>query len=241
MKYKLVLSLGLILSACGGGGDGGMTSTPGPTAADFATAMANLVGTGLSANVTLSGTVSGSSISGTGTYVLTPVVSVAPILFNGSPANALTLTASFQVTVAGQTNMVSSSVTDYYEPATFRFMGEQESNPPPGNEYDIAQPPLSFPATIHAGDSGTLGTVLRYTDSTQSTALGTTTVSYLVKANAASNSSLIFELTTKIYDTNNATAIETDVTDYAVTANGVISFVSSSAQTGGDSLTVTAH
>ena len=61
------------------------------------------------------------------------------------------------------------------------------------------------------------------------------------RAQEPRRASLIFELTTKIYDTNNATAIETDVTDYAVTANGVISFVSSSAQTGGDSLTVTAH
>jgi hypothetical protein len=244
MKYwnaNLTLGVMLLLTACGGGGGDGMTAAPGPISVNFTTALGTMVTMGLSANVTLSGTVSGAAVTGTGTYVLTPVSNNPPVLFAGSPANGLTLTGNFQATAAGQAITISSTVTDYYEPATHRYMGEQQNNPPPGNEFDIASPPLSFPGTVQSGDSGTLGTVMRYTNSTQSSPLGTITVSYLVKADAANSNALIIELITKTYDTGNSTAVETDATDYAVTTAGVISFVSSSAQNSSGSLTVAAQ
>jgi hypothetical protein len=80
---------------------------------------------------------------------------------------------------------------------------------------------------------------MRYTDSTQSVPLGTTTVSYLVKEGAANSNALIVELINQIRDTNN-TITQTDKTDYAVTASSAVSFVSASSQLGADTLTVTA-
>ena len=111
---------------------------------------------------------------------------------------------------------------------------------PPDNEYDIALPPLTYPATLKLSDNGTLGTVMRYTDHTQSVSLGTITASYTVKSDPANSNVLIVELENKIYNTTNALT-ETDKTDYAVTAAGAISLVSASAQIGSDTLTATAN
>ena len=61
-----------------------------------------------------------------------------------------------------------------------------------------------------------------------------------VNFGAANSDTLIVELINQIYDLNNM-LVQTDKTDYAVTASGAISFVSATAQEGADSLVVTAN
>lgn len=238
MKSKLAIWLTLTLSACGGGGSGGTALAPGPAAVNFGAAFASLINNGLSVNVSLSGSVQGNAISGTGTYALAPSVS-APF-DNGAAALSQALSATFNVTAGGQTITVTSSVTDYYQTGSYAFLGEQDNNPPPPLEFDIALPPLTYPSMVKFGDTAVLGTVMRYQDNTKSSAAGTATVSYLVKAGAANSDTLIVELINQIYDVNNM-LVQTDKTDYAVTASGAISFVSATAQEGADSLVVTAN
>ena len=231
------------LVACGGSGSGGSltggSTTPPPAATyNLQAGIANMVQTGLSANVSLTGsvTVSGTAtpFNGTGTYTLSAAGSSTT--FNGNAAYAQKESISGTVTAAGATQQISTSVTNYYTANTASsFVGEDE-----GTEFDVAQTPFEWPTSISAGSGGSLGTVLRYTDSTQSTSVGKATVTYSVTAPATTGGPIGITLTTQIYDTT-STLIETDTTSYNMTSSNVISFAGSTAKTNLNSLTVTAQ
>ena len=223
----------ILVSACGGGG--GKYSAPAPSANyDLQTGIANMVTSGLSANVALSGTASVNGVShaftGSGTFTRAPGVSAT---FNSTLASSQMTTVAGSITIAGQSSPYSTSVTDYYASSDAALLGEVS-----GSEYDVAQAPIVFPTMVVAGSSETLGTLSRYTDSTMSVLLGTAQVSYLATAPVDPGSPIGVALTTKIYDTQN-TLIETDVTNYTMTSSNVISLSSASAQTQSGMLTVT--
>ena len=68
---------------------------------------------------------------------------------------------SATVTAGGASSAYLRSVTDYYDPGTFALLGEASTG-----EYNVAQAPITFPAMVAPGSSGTLGTLRRYTDET---------------------------------------------------------------------------
>jgi hypothetical protein len=196
-----------------------------------------MVAHGLTSNVTLSGTVTvnGSSVpyTGTGTYTLTPGVNG---MFNGANAQAQTETISGTINLAGQSTPVpATSVTAYYATADSAFLGENDSN-----EYDVAQAPFQYPTSVTGGSSGTLGTVLRYSDPTMSVSLGTAQVTYQTLTPVDPGSPMGITITTKIFGPQSELQ-ETDVTKYTMTVANVISFSSASAQNAQATLTVTAQ
>ena len=228
-----VLSLTIVVAACGGGNGDVMPSTT----YNLQAGIANMVARGLTANVSLSGSVSVNGTStpftGTGTYTRTPAVNGT---FNGATALSQTETISGTVTAAGQSTPYSASVIDYYAPGNSAFLGEDA-----GKEFDVAQSPFTYPTMILGGSAGVLGTVSRYTDKTLSVSLGTAQVSYSVPlAPVDPGSPIGITVTTKIYDTQN-TLTETDVTNYIMTSSNVISFSSASAQSPSGTLTVKAQ
>jgi hypothetical protein len=227
----IAVCFALLVSACGGGKSGG---APPPASYDLQTGIANMVTNGLSANVALSGTVTVNGVSqsftGSGTFTRPPGVSAT---FNATLASSQMTTVAGTITVAGQASAYSASVTDYYASSDAALLGETSNS-----EYDVAQAPIVFPTMIVAGSSETLGTLSRYRDSTMSVLLGTAQVSYLATAPVDPGSPIGIALTTKIYDTQN-TLVETDVTNYTMTSNNVISLSSASAQTPSGMLTVT--
>jgi hypothetical protein len=230
-----VAALGLFaiaLSGCGGADIGG------PPAATYnlQAGYTHLVNTGLTANVTLSGTAFVNGVStpftGTGTLTLSPAVST---IFHNSAALAQTETISGTVTAAGQQAPYSSSVVDYYAAGSYAVLGQSATN-----EYDVVQSPFTFPTSVIGGSSGMLGTASRYTDSTLGVSLGMTQISYITMAPIAPGGAVNVQITNKIYDTQN-TLVETDVTTYALSSNGILSFVSASAQNASGNLTVMAQ
>jgi hypothetical protein len=230
MKSAVMIAMLLLLDACGGGSGGSTPMTP-ATSYDFIAALATRVNTGFTTNVTVSGTVSGQSIGGSGTLDYAPAVDGN---VNGALARAQTITANVNVTVPGQAPIpVSSVVTDFYEPNTYNFLLETSTS-----GYDQPTAPLMFPATVTVGSSGALGTVYGYTsagasDNTHSD------LSYVVKANPANSNTVIFELVQKFYDTTN-TLTETDRTDFSIGNAGAVVFISATATSGGNTITFTA-
>jgi hypothetical protein len=223
----------LLLSACSGGSGNG-NPTPSPQGSyDLQAAMAALVKSGLSANVSLSGTaiVNGTSnpFTGTGTLTLTPGVSG---MFNGTMAQLQTESISGMVTVAGQTSPYNSSVVNAYEPATTAVAGDSQSS-----EFDVAQAPIMIPTVV--GTSVTmLGTLSRYADSTLSVALGTVQVSVAVTLISVDPGSLeVVQFTYTVYDTNQA-LVETDTVSYNLTENNLLSLNSAATQSTSGTLTV---
>lgn len=221
------------LSACGGGG--GLAMAPPTTSYDLQAGFEQLLNSGQTSNVTLSGSafVNGSSVpfTGSGTLTLAPAMNST---FNGAAALAQTETVAGTVTAAGQSAPYSTSVVDYYAAGNDAFVGETGSN-----EYDVAQTPFTYPATVVGGASGMLGTISNYTDSSMGVSQGTTQVSYMVTAPVDPGSPVLVEITDKIYDPQN-NLLETDVTSFTLTASGVLSFASATAQSASGSLKVTA-
>jgi hypothetical protein len=221
----------LLLGACGGGSG---NPTPSPQGSyDLQSAMVALVGSGLSANVNLSGTaiVNGTSnpFTGTGTLTLSPGASG---MFNGMMAQLQTESISGTVTVAGQTSPYSSSVVNAYEPATAAIEGESQST-----EFDVAQQPIMIP-TVVGTSVATLGTLSRYSDNTLSVALGTVQVSVAVTLIPVDpGSSEVVQFTYKVYDTNQA-LVETDTVSYNLSENNLLSLNSAATQNAAGTLTV---
>jgi hypothetical protein len=222
------LPCAIVLVACGGGGGSDGTGSPPPPSANYnmQAGIANMVAHGLTANVTLSGTANSVPFTGTGTYTLTPAVNA---MFNNASAQAQTQTISGTVNAAGQSQAISISVTDYYATADSSFLGEASAN-----EYDVAQAPFQYPTAVTGASSGTLGTVLRYTDSTQSVSLGTAQVTYQTLTPVDPGSPMGITITTSSQG-------ETDVTKYTMTGANVISFVSATAQNAQGTVTATAQ
>lgn len=243
-KAYLTVCFAALLPACGGGGGAGggyqsptMTAMPMPSQTanfDMQAGMAEMVANGLTANVTLSGTVMVNGVStaftGSGTLKRPPGLSAT---FNGSAAMSQTTSVSGSIMAAGQTSMYSTSVTDYYASGDGAFLGEVSAN-----EYDVAQAPIVFPSMIVGGSSGTLGTLSRYTDSTMSVSLGTVQVSYSTQMPMEMGGPIGIVVTTQIYNAQNM-LVETDVTSYSMTSSNRITVTSASAQNQSGTVTIT--
>ena len=241
LRAVIAAALALTLVACGGGGSGGSgtptgSSSGGSQTYNLEAGIANMVAHGLTVNVTFSGTVqvngTSTAVTGSGTYTLAAGVSAT---FNGTAATSQAQTLAGNVMAAGQSIPVSQSVTDYYATSNSAFLGEVASG-----EYDVAQAQFEYPTSIQGGMSGTLGTVLRYTDSTMSVPQGTAQATYAVTAATTQGGPLGIAITTKIYNTQNA-LVETDTTNYSMTSSNVISFVSAESQAQQGTLTATAQ
>jgi hypothetical protein len=242
LRTVIAAALALTLIACGGGGSGGNGTPTGSSSGggsqtyNLQAGIANMVAHGLTVNVTFSGTVqvngTSTAVTGSGTYTLAAGVSAT---FNGTAATSQTQTLAGNVMADGQSIPVSQSVTDYYAASNSAFLGQVASG-----EYDVAQAQFEYPTSIEGGMSGTLGTVLRYTDSTMSVPQGTSQTTYAVTAATTQGGPLGVAITTKSYNTQNA-LVETDTTNYTMTSSNVISFVSAVSQAQQGTLTATAQ
>jgi hypothetical protein len=234
LSTYLAVCFAILVSACSGGDNKAFMAPPQSDNFNLRAGIQDMVDNGLSANVTLSGTVTTNGVStaftGSGTFTRTPAANVT---FDSTAAKSQLTTVAGTVTAAGQTAPYSTSVTDYYANSDGAFLGEASAN-----EYDIAQTPIEFPTTVVGGSSGSLGTLSRYTDSTMSVSLGTVQLSYSVMAPVDPGSPIGVALTTKIYDTQ-SNLIETDVTNYTMTSSNVISLSGASAQNQSGMLTIT--
>jgi hypothetical protein len=241
LQVGAVVVLVTTLVACGGSsgsssGGNGNGNPPPPTANyNLQAGVANMVAHGLTANVKFTGSLAANgttnSFTGTGTYTLAAGTSAT---FNASAATSQMETLVGTVSFSGQSSAVNTSVTNYYSPSNSSFVGETEGT----SEYDVAQAPLEWPTSVVGGAGGSLGTVLRYTDSTMSVPIGKVDVSYSVMSAVDASAPIQITLTNKIYDNQN-TLQETDTTTYSMTSANVISYGGGTAQTSSNLLTIT--
>jgi hypothetical protein len=236
LRAGTAVALVLALTGCGGGSGDGVLNPGNNNGFNLQTGITNLVNQGLTANVALSGSVvinnTQTPVTGSGTYSLSAGITTT---FNNTAAKSQVQTLSGTATANGQSLPVSQSVKAYYASSNSNYLGQTATD-----EYDVAQAPFQYPTSIEGGSSGTLGTVLRYSDSTMSTPLGTATTTFVIAAATTSGGPLGVAITTKTYDTTN-TLVETDVTNYSISTTNVISFVSASTQATQGTLTVTAQ
>lgn len=235
LQAVAVVVMTATLVACGGGSSGTGGMSPPPAASyNLQAGITNMVAMGLSANVSLTGSVTTNGVStpftGSGTYTLSKGASAT---FNGTAASSQVESISGTIMAAGQSSPLSTSVTNYYSTSGSAFLGQDE-----GTEFDVAQTPFDWPTSITGGSGGPLGTVLRYTDKTMSVSAGKADVTYSVLSPVDPGGPIGITLTTRIYDTQN-NLVETDTTKYTMTSANVISFAGGTAQSSSGSLTLT--
>lgn len=220
-KILGAMALTMLLGACGGGGgDGGSsgnsnsTSAPQDVSVPLQTAVANEVNNGITVNFSITGTVGGTAVTGSGS--LNDAKAVAG-MFNGAAVLTTTETLSGTVMANGVSQQFSTMRTIFRNPATFAEVAENIGGPV------VIFPAYVFPSTVKAGDSGTLVTGTVFSDSSMTTKTGSVVRAFSVAADTSTT--LLVTFTESDFDTNNVKLAD-DQTTLRVDTSGNIQFVS---------------
>jgi hypothetical protein len=158
-----------------------------------------------SIDYSISGTCSGVSSSGSQDAV--------PSSFEGASAVAVTSTVSFSFINCSPASSASTG-TSYFD-ANFNPLGILAGN----GEYGVYAAPVRVPETVMVGDSGTLGVMQRYRDSTKTTLAGQDEMAYVVEANDAD--SAVVDIMTRSYAANSVLMM-TSHDRYRIVASGAM-------------------
>ena len=175
---KLILATASValLAACGGGGGGG---TPAPVAStqtfDLRAAYVALYTTPSSNQFTISGTIEGTSVTGSGTATSG---SVSSGTFEGLASLQRSQTISGTLSGNGQTIPLTVTSTDWTD-SNYVPRGST------GDEYEVVSGTPTIPTTARVNDTGMLFTAITYPDSRKQFRTGTVDVSYVVEADTA--------------------------------------------------------
>lgn len=201
----MALFVALGLSSCGGG-SGSMSTLSFPLKSAYSTLVVN----GYTKNYTVSGT-----CSGTASETVAPAKPGA--IFEGTPGFSADSTVTISLTNCTQATTTSTSKSYYdtnFTPLGFNIVD---------GEYGVYLTPAVIPVSAVIGDSGIIGTITMYADSTKTTRTGREDVSYVVGPDVVNTAmvNLIF----KIYDPAGVQS-STEQDSYRVTIDGVITVVS---------------
>lgn len=225
-----VFILAVSVASCGGGGAStGYSATGNPTAVSTLSfplqkGLRGLSEFSRSTDYLISGTCDGFYSASNGDAV--------PSSFEGRTALAVTSTISLSFYNCTPASSISTG-TSYFD-ADFNPLGIRDAN----GEYGVFAAPVMVPATVMVGDSGSLGVMQLYRDSTKTTLNGWEVMTYVVEANDAD--SAVLDLITKSYDANNVLML-TSHDRYRIVASGAMIPLSSAITTSTINLLLTAR
>ena len=210
-----------MLAACGGGGgSAGTGNTALPAAGSFPvqTALTYAFTHGLQKNFN----VTGAAASGSNTLPITGSLTFSSgtaigTTFNGATAQQVTQTLTGSLSIAGQ-SVPLSSTSDVLLNASYAELGSTGSGAG-SNDYCVVTSGGAFPATVSAGQTGSISTYACYTDSGKTAPTGSVTETYVARAGSAANT-LDLQIIDTVYDTSNK-QVDTQSTTYNVTSAGV--------------------
>lgn len=219
----IALSALLALAGCGGGGSSGpVVSTE---TFQLRTAYVNYITDTRSLPFTVSGTVSGTTVTGSGTLTSGTLASTT---FENQPALAKTTTVTGTLSASGQTAPLATTTTAYvdsnYNPLGFN-----------ATDYTVITGSSAIPTTARINDTATWYSAIRYSSSSKTLRRGTTTASFVLEPDTASTALLkIIEIQK---DTSNAVT-STATTTFRMTPAGALTRLSESVIQGTTTLTL---
>ena len=242
-RLFLILSIFPLLVSCGGGGGGSSSGdqTNGVTV-NVQTALTSITTKGLNQNFTIGGTYSSYQATGSGNETALPATAAT---LNGTDVLLQSATFSGTITVSGynvaisQTNKFYFDTTNNYEIIAEDVSANSAISGSSGYFIEHTPGADTYPTTVKAGDSGQVGTMKLYTDSTMTDQIGTATMTYSVAADGSSTSSLLVTFVTDEYDMSNTHTLKEDMT-YSVDTSGNVLLVSVSRSNGGGNANSTA-
>ena len=201
-----VLSAALLVACGGGGGDSPVVIIP-PVDTTFALKsgfQARIV-SGASDDYTVSG-----SCTGTARIATLPATAVT---FEGVVGVASSQTSTLNFTNCAPATNSATGLTFYN--ANYAPIGSSVV----GSEYaKFESPPLDWPTAVKVGQSGTIATLITYTDSTLAVTTGKRTVSYEIKADTATTA--IANIITRSFD--RVALLATETMSYRIAENGTL-------------------
>lgn len=208
------------LVACGGGGGGGPTPDPTPVATTAEFPFFSIAAARFNEAKTRSFTVSfemdtGQTLTGTGTDS-----SSAPFggTFEGQPSLVKNFATTYTITNGTINVPLFETSTAYYD-SNYYLLGGKGSN-----YYTVATQKYIYPQYSKVGDTGPLGVLTIYSNSTKSTILGISRASYVFESDTATTA--IMKLISVSYDaTGNSVAATT--TAFRVSSAGSYTLLTS--------------
>jgi hypothetical protein len=221
-----VTALALLLTACGGGGGSGSTA-PVSSSETFQlrTAWVNYITDTRSLPFTVTGTASGTSVTGSGTLTQG---SLSSTVFESRSALSKTSVITGSISRGGQTFPLGLTTTSYMD-SNYNPMGSS------GPEYVVTTSGNTIPLTARVNDTGIWFQSVRYTSPSKTSRLGTATTSFVLEPDTASTALLKIMVTET--DTYGATTSTTTLT-FRMTPAGSLTRLSEVGSVDGDSLTI---
>jgi hypothetical protein len=165
LKLMIGVALTATLVACGGGGDSDSSRYA------FKDAIINYPKTRQTMSFEVTGTISGKAVTGSGSMTFSDL---SPIIFQGQSAVVRTVSQIGSINIDGRTTPLNSSSSLYYDSGNrpLAISGFQYE------EFDATS--RITPETVQINDKAALFTSRTYTDSTKTTQVRTTQISYSV-------------------------------------------------------------
>ncbi|MES1982081.1 MAG: Ig-like domain-containing protein [Pseudomonadota bacterium] len=211
----LIVFFTLLLAGCSGGKDGGGGTGPVSSTLSFPlqSGMKASVQQGYSANFTVSGTCSGTS----SLNISIPL----PATFENVAGLSVVSAANLNLTNCSPPFLYATSA-DYYD-SNYDQLGTINSI----GDYGVYATPPAIPVSVKVGDTGMIGTINYYSDSTKTFPTGHDDISYVIEPDTANTA--IVNMIDKSYDLNgNLTSTQQD--RYRINANGTLIPVSADIQ-----------
>src|SRR5579859_4641724 len=145
----------VLLAACGGGGGGSSGPVASANAFNVLAGYQNLVASGQSTNLAVSGSCTGSASLARG-----PANTAATF----ESVSGFSATETIVVNLSNCTPVSSTQTTTQYYDVNYIPLGFSIL----GGDYGVWASPPAIPATVHVGDSGVLGTTDEFSDSSKS-------------------------------------------------------------------------
>ncbi len=187
LSFALVSLLSVVaLTSCGGGSNGGATPVISTLSFPWQSGDKASVINGSSINFTVSGYCSGAA----SVTITTP----APAIFGTVTGSSAVNTSSMNFSNCTPPSL-SSTTTNYYD-SNYSVIGIINSS----NDYGVAQAPLTIPVSVKVGDTGTLGTINYFSNSTVTVPTGHDVISYEIEPDTATTA--IVNVIDKSYDLN---------------------------------------
>lgn len=219
----------LTLTACGGGGGDSAVATPLVVTTktfDLKTTYANYLQTTVSRAFTLTGSVNGMTVTGSGN---TTLGALQASTFLGAPALVRTQTLTANLSANGQTIPFGDSSQSYYD-SNYNPLGAS------GVNFSVVDSRISLPTAAKINDAGVWMTMTNYPSSNKEYVKGSTTTSYSLGAD--SDSTAILTLIASEKSVSGQT-LSSSVATYRISTSNSVTPLTESTQSAEGSLSLT--
>lgn len=228
-QLKLVIGVAITstLIACGGGGDSG-PAAPVVSQSTYAlkTLLANAANDRRTLSWTLTGTINGVAVTGSGNI---SQGALNPVVFEGKSALAKTIALTGTIVGNGIAIPSNTTVTDYFD-SNYNPLGAL------GDDYQVVVGTPNIPQSIKVGDAGLVYTANTYQTSSKAVLTGTETNSFVLEADTATTALLKI---IAIGKDNSGKQITSSTIVYRVGSDGSITRIGETLITTTDNLSIT--